>query len=275
MSVRDFELVTLRNGSRAVRHLGNGEVMHPSVGPWGEANQLYVQQSGLAELLCAPIERPLCILDVGLGAAANAVAALHCARELGARRTRPLEVISLEHSLEPLRLALADLDGFPFLASWQQAAGQVLTEHHWEEQGLSWRLHLGDILEQLPRLQRRADLVFFDPFSPSSNPTLWTRAALAQVRGACNPEGCLLLTYSAATPTRVSLLLAGFFVGQGAAIGTKAETTVAAVRKDQLAQPLHSSWLGRWTRSSARAPHGEALTPELEAELLRHPQWAQ
>lgn len=38
----DFELVTLRNGSRAVRHLGHGEVMHPSVGPWQEALRIYV-----------------------------------------------------------------------------------------------------------------------------------------------------------------------------------------------------------------------------------------
>jgi hypothetical protein len=36
----DFELVTLRNGARAVRHLGHGEVMHPSIGPWQEALRL-------------------------------------------------------------------------------------------------------------------------------------------------------------------------------------------------------------------------------------------
>ena len=47
----DFELVTLRNGTRAVRHLGHGEVMHPSVGPWQEACALYVEQSRLAEKL--------------------------------------------------------------------------------------------------------------------------------------------------------------------------------------------------------------------------------
>src|SRR3954471_15974516 len=38
----EFELVTLKNGARAVRHLGHGEVMHPAGGPWAEANRLYV-----------------------------------------------------------------------------------------------------------------------------------------------------------------------------------------------------------------------------------------
>ena len=63
----DFELVTLRNGARAVRHLGHGEVMHPSVGPWQEACALYVEQSRLADKLqvAGP---PVRVWDVGLGA---------------------------------------------------------------------------------------------------------------------------------------------------------------------------------------------------------------
>ena len=47
----DFELITLRNGARAVRHLGHGEVMHPSIGPWQEALRLYVEQPRLADRL--------------------------------------------------------------------------------------------------------------------------------------------------------------------------------------------------------------------------------
>ena len=84
----DFELVTLRNGARAVRSVSLGEVMHPSVGPWREANLLYVEQLKLADSLCATQPAPLCVYDVGLGAATNAVAALACARELGEERRR-------------------------------------------------------------------------------------------------------------------------------------------------------------------------------------------
>ncbi len=51
---------------------------------------------------------PLRVWDVGLGAGTNAVAALTCARELGERQRRELEVLSFEIDLAPLRLALAD-----------------------------------------------------------------------------------------------------------------------------------------------------------------------
>ena len=34
----EFEVVTLRNGARALREKSSGEIMHPAVGPWAEAN---------------------------------------------------------------------------------------------------------------------------------------------------------------------------------------------------------------------------------------------
>jgi tRNA U34 5-methylaminomethyl-2-thiouridine-forming methyltransferase MnmC len=270
----DFELVTLRNGARAVRHLGHGEVMHPSVGPWQEALRLYVEQPRLAERLRQP-GPPLVILDVGLGAATNAVAALTRARELGPERRRPLEVISLEVDLAPLRLALADPRGFPFLQPFRAAAEALMRNGTWEEDGLRWRLLLGNAISHLEGALPPADLVFFDPFSPASNPDMWTEAVLSRVRARCRGEGegALLMTYSAATPTRVTLLLAGFYVGAGVSTGTKGETTIAATHLEALEDPLGERWLERWRRSSARAPHGAPLTPEVEARLLSHPQW--
>lgn len=270
----DFELVTLRNGHRAVRHLGHGEVMHPSVGPWEEARRLYVEQPRLAERLRTP-GPALVIHDVGLGAATNAVAALTAARELGTERRRALEIISFEVDLAPLRLALADAAGFPFLQPFREAAEALMRDGVWEADGLRWRLHLGNALTHLDAALPLADLVLFDPFSPASNPEMWTEAVLARVRAHCrmDGEGALLMTYSAATPTRVTLLLAGFYVGAGHSTGTKGETTVAATRLESLEAPLGDRWLERWRRSSSRAPHGAPLTPEAEARLLAHPQW--
>lgn len=267
----EFERVTLRCGARAVRHLGHGEVMHPSVGPWTEANQLYVHQPRLAELLARSEGAPVRILDVGLGAAANAVAALTCAARLG-RERRPLELVSLERDLSPLRLALADPEGFPYLVPWRSALEAVMTHGRWSSQGLRWRLLFGDAREELARLAERFELVYFDPFSPEHNPELWRVEALARVHAVCDAE-TRLITYSAATPTRVTLLLAGFYVGAGAPIGTKAETTVASTRLELLDRPLDKRWLERWRRSSARAPHGETLSPSHETALLAHPQW--
>ena len=269
----DFELITLRSGARAVRHRGHGEVMHPAGGPWEEANRLYVEQPGLAARLHAAGDRPVCIFDIGLGAATNAVAALTCARAAGGT----IEIHSFELDLAPLRLALGDPEGFPFLTPFRAAALELIANGEYVAKGVRWVLHRGDVLEQLAHAPPTAELVFFDPFSPQHNAALWTRAAFAAVRACCrsDEDGALLLTYSAATPMRVALLLGGFYVGAGVATGTKRETTVGATRLASLAAPLRARWLARWERSSARAPIGETtLTAECELEVRSLPQFA-
>jgi tRNA U34 5-methylaminomethyl-2-thiouridine-forming methyltransferase MnmC len=270
----DFELVTLRSGARAVRHIGHGEIMHPGGGPWIESNRLYIEQSQLASRLRRPSGQPVCIFDVGLGAATNAVAALFCAREQGGA----VEIHSFEIDLAPLRLALADGDGFPFLRPFHDAAQALVERGEWTDGQSRWILHRGDLLESLALAPRTAELVFFDPFSPQTNPLLWTPQFFAALRTHCvdegNGDGALLMTYSAATPMRVSLLLGGFYVGAGVSIGNKRETTVAATKKAGLVEPLGARWLERWERSTARAPIGDlALQPDHEVALRSHPQF--
>ncbi|HEY1536893.1 MAG TPA: MnmC family methyltransferase [Polyangiaceae bacterium] len=276
----DFELITLRNGTRAVRHLGHGEVMHPSVGPWQEAQALYVAQSRLAERLQTE-GPPLYVWDVGLGAGTNAVAALTCARELGDRQRRHLRVVSFEIDLAPLRLALADAEGFPVLQPFAEAGKALLASGRWSEGLLEWELHLGDAAplwragEHARGARHLADIIFFDPFSPASNPELWTPAAFQLLRGHAREDGagCTLFTYSAATPTRVSLLLGGFYVGTGVATGMKRETTAAATRLELLAEPLDERWLARWERSTAQAPHGGEMSEMVRQALRTHRQF--
>jgi len=249
--------------------------MHPSVGPWQEARALYVDQSQLSERLQRE-GPPLCIWDVGLGAGTNAVAALTCARELGERQRRDLELVSFEIDLAPLRLALADAQGFPFLQPFSGAVNALLAGSGWSEARSHWQVHLGDAAQAWARAERRADVIFFDPFSPVSNPALWTPAAFAKLRAHAREDGdrCSLYTYSAATPTRVSLLLGGFFVGTGIATGMKKETTVAATRRDLLARPLDEQWLKRWERSAAQAPHGSELTEKIRSAVRGHAQFS-
>ena len=271
-----FTLVTLPDGMRAVRELASGEIMHPAVGPAVEARTLYVEQSRLAERLCqTDTTEPVRLYDVGLGGAAIASAALECAASLGSKRTRALEIVSFEVDTEPLELALGDLDGFPFLRPWAEAARAVLDHGTFEAPGLRWTLHRGNLLEQLAHAAPNPELVFHDPFSPETNGSLWTPAAFSQLRAKCRPEadplGTLLLTYSASTRTRVSMLLGGWYVGVGIPIGYKKETTVAATRAELLAKPLDARWLERWKRSSARDPWGAALDSESERGVIEHP----
>ncbi len=269
----NFELVTTKGGNRAVRHVGHGEIMHP-VGPWTEANALYVDQLKIKERLQEPNQDCLRILDVGLGAGTNALAVLHCATALGNLLKREVEIVSLENDMDAFALALSDAEGFPFVTPFKVACEQLFETHYWQNGPLSWRLLLGDAREMVESLDGTFDLVFFDPFSPENNPGLWSVDFLKAIRSRTRYQGAMLATYSAATPTRVALLLSGFFVGHGVATGSKGETTIAAARVELLQEPLGARWLERWQRSSARGSHDEVFSEGLQKRLLAHDQFA-
>src|SRR4051794_17781708 len=80
------ELIQYKNGTSSLKHKISGETMHSFIGPWDEARLLYIEQSRLAERIilsesqkdAQAVSRPLVLFDMGLGAAANALAVLDC-----------------------------------------------------------------------------------------------------------------------------------------------------------------------------------------------------
>jgi queuine tRNA-ribosyltransferase len=245
------EVVRTRGGALAMRSQEAGEVMHPGVGPLAEAEALYVRQSRLGERL-RTTSGALVLFDVGLGAGSNALAARAESERAPAEAAR-LELVSFERDLGALALALGH--GAPFGLEGEPAlAARALLERGSHTSARThWRLVEGDLPATLAREPARADIVFWDPFSPRANPTLWTIAAFSAMRAAAAP-GCTLFTYSASTATRVAMLLAGWAVGAGDPIGDKAETTAAAVSAAALARPLDRAWLGRLHRPDVPLP---------------------
>jgi queuine tRNA-ribosyltransferase len=228
------------------------------------------------------------LFDVGLGAGANALAALKVARgtsrspspppcggEGGERGPtgRHLEILSFERDLGALALAASeegarrlDLD-----AADAAALRALLARARHEEPGATWRLALGDAVEALRAERARAEVVFWDPFSPRVNPELWTVEAFRALRAACGPRA-VVFTYSTATSVRSALLLAGFCVGVGDPSGEKEQTTAAACDPADLARPLDARWLARLVRSSAPLPAG--APPDALDRIRAHPQFA-
>ena len=109
---------------------------------------------------------------------------------------------------------------------------------------------------------------------------MWTHSIFAQIFKLLDPKRpCTMPTYSRATHFRVSLLLAGFFVGAGHATGEKEETTIAANSMEILAEPLGIRWLERARQSHSAEPMWEAayrqkpLEPATWEKLRNHPQF--
>jgi queuine tRNA-ribosyltransferase len=265
-----YEIVLTSLGVPAVRDTVIGEVMHPVIGPSVESERLYVAQSRLGERLAAPGPR-LVLFDIGLGAGSNALAAL-AAAEAAPAGGRALEIVSFEADLRALALATSDggAGQLGLAPAAREAARDLLAHGRHETARVLWRLVPGDLRETLTREIARADVVFWDPFSPKANPGCWTLAAFAALRARCS-DAAAVLTYSTATATRSALLLAGFFVGAGDPSGPKEETTAAATDAALLARPLDLRWLARLERSSA--PFPPDAPPDALDRIRVHPQF--
>lgn len=271
-----FEIVTTTLGVKSIRNTVVNEIMHNPVGPWVEANKLYVEQSHLRERL-EEGRGELVIFDVGLGAAANALAVLHCARESGERR--PIRMVSFEKDLNLLRFALANAKEFEHFRGYETAIEKILADHVWSEPGLRWELREGEFPEKILEEKAKPHLIYFDPYSPEVNREMWGLENFGNLRRICREpaeDGTILFTYSRATPIRAALLAAGFFVGLGDATGLKDETTQASTDISLLKKPLDKLWLDRWGRSHTPYPL-DLSEPEqngFRGQILGHPQFA-
>ena len=278
-----YRLVKLASGAHSVHSLAHHETFHPVVGPAEEAGALYVRQLGLVERLRRH-EGEFVIWDVGLGAAANPLTVIRAAREVCAT----IRVVSFDHTLEPLEFALEHTEHLTYLSGFEAHLRKLLEEGRVSfregKLAVEWETHLADfpaLLTQPAALAfAKPHTILFDAFSPAKNPAMWTGPLFASLYRLLAPaRACAMPTYSRSTMLRVTLLLAGFYVGVGHATGQKEETTVAANTPALLSEPLGRPWLERARRSTSAEPMWEPLyrqaplSPKTWERLRGHPQF--
>jgi tRNA U34 5-methylaminomethyl-2-thiouridine-forming methyltransferase MnmC len=319
-----YRIVRLRNGAHSVHSLAHQETFHPVVGPAAEAEALYLHQLKIADRLRARSQSRFVIWDVGLGAAANVLTVLRATREIPSS----VQVISFDHTAEPLQFALEHADDLGYLAGFEPWIRELLQSHttafQQGAQHVCWDFFLADfpgLLERAHPADEDTDAgthhpdeqmsggdlrssgrvapanptanerspsmalpsphaILFDAFSPAKNPAMWTLPLFCQIFRFLRPDRpCSLATYSRSTLLRVTLLLAGFFVGSGAATGEKEETTIAANSLELIPQPLTPRWLQSARRSSSAEPltspvyRQAPLSNETWDRLVAHPQF--
>jgi len=199
------------------------------------------------------------IWDVGLGAAANALTVLRATKDIACK----IRLVSFDHTIEPLEFALKNADYLGYFGGYENHLKEFIREHRVEfedgKQSVNWKLRLGDfptLLAQSSAKQfPKPHAILFDAFSPAKNPAMWTLPLFTNLFQLLDPQcPCALPTYSRSTILRVTLLLAGFFVGVGHATGEKEETTIAANDLSLISEPLDRRWLERAKRSHRAEP---------------------
>ena len=271
-----FELVHLTGELHTIRDTDSGETFHPVVGPMVEAEAIHIAPLRLEKRLCA--KEPFTIWDVGLGAGANAVAFIETLRNI--EIPFRCEMVSFDLTLEPLIFALQHAEALQYPLRWQTSlrdlAESYLTRITFPSGAvLSWQLRLGDFTE-FPEAPV-PDGIIYDPYSPTKNPAMWSLEHFQKLRERLS-RPAVLTSYSRSTAVRVTLLLAGFYVGIGGATGEKDQTTVAATEPGLLENPLQLDWLKRVRMSTSARPldGGEKgpISPEDLQALIAHPQFA-
>jgi hypothetical protein len=200
-----------------------------------------------------------------------------------------LRLISFDHTAEPLAFALEHTQHLDYLVGHERLLCQLLEQRRASlssgHQQVEWEFHSGDFptLLKEPTAGRlpKPHAIMFDAFSPAKNPAMWTEPLFADLYRLLDPQRpCALPTYSRSTILRVTLLLAGFFVGVGHATGEKEETTIAANTLELIEEPLDGRWLQRAHRSTSAEPMWDPvyrqapLAPETWDKLQQHPQFA-
>ena len=266
--------VIVSGGVGHIRDMSSGEVMHPGSDPTEEARSLYVDQSRLVERLRNACSEPLVVWDVGLGTAANAMAAILAAESL-APAARRLLVVSFENDLDSFKLALGHMRWFKHLR--HAAPRALLADNRWTNSAstIEWRLLAGDFA--VTKFDAPSpDIIFFDPFSFKTDSALWTLAAFRELAGVCAAKPAELFTYTYSTSIRAAMLAAGFYVAKGRGTGPKAETTIGlssrAAEVPHRHELLNGEWLAKWQRSEAQAPFG-CLDEDWRGAVLAHPQF--
>ncbi|MGC9036578.1 MAG: MnmC family methyltransferase, partial [Verrucomicrobiia bacterium] len=271
-----------------IRSVADGETFHPNIGPIGEARALYVEQLNIIERI-ATSEKEFVIWDVGLGAAANPISILERSRHL----LVPMRIVSFDKTTEPLEFALLHTKQLQYLNGWEPVLHTLIERGKVSfangKQPVIWEFYLGDFPSILNDfINRRAiksppppGAILYDAYSPKANPRMWSLELFKNLYALLDQSvPCSLATYSRSTLIRVTLLLAGFFVGVGNPAGEKEETTIAANRAELIPKLLDKRWLFRARRSTSAHPLlsdlyiQKPLSSEMYEQLLAHPQFA-
>lgn len=284
-----FELVPLAGGIHSLRSRRNGQTFHPVVGPQKEAEAVHVAGTRLVERANAWSGGEFVVWDVGLGAAANALAAAAALRA-GYQGEAGVRMLSFDQTLGALKFAIAEAGALRYPGPYLEVLaglrdrGEVAVPLPGGRE-LNWRLCLEDFPGRLGRSEElpAPHAVFYDPYSPTVNPEMWTLETFAALWRRTRADApCLLTTYTRSTAVRVTLLLAGWCVGVGGATGEKDETTVAANRAELLERPLGRGWLEKKVYASTNAAPLRAgaeggtrgpIAPEDFERLRGHPQF--
>lgn len=252
-------LITTNDGSSTLHSAEFDENMHSLSGAYEEALLKHVIPSRVLDIGTGSIS----ILDVGFGIGYNILALL---TELAAKNfTGSCDVVSFEkdRSFLPYMDSILFHDGRDRTYSMIKKA---YSDGATRDGVVSIRIFFGDARESIRALADcRFDAIFFDPFSPSHNPELWSVEFFREIFRLTSARG-ILTTYSSALQIRAALIEAGFIIGRGPSVGGKREGTLAS--KSGIIESLPNEEIVALKKNARAVPYRDETLAAGRTEIL-------
>ncbi|MEN9204976.1 MAG: MnmC family methyltransferase [Thermostichales cyanobacterium DRC_bins_46] len=259
--------ITTGDGSLTFYSQEFGQAFHNRAGAYEEALEKFVLPCQLLQL--AAEAGRVQLLDVCFGLGYNSAVAISYIRRHHPQAA--IEVIGLERSPEvPAHAWAAGVSQWwdPEV-DWQT----LLTQGHLQQGPLRAEIRWGDARQTIQGIPDGwADAVFFDPFSPSVCPELWTVEFMAQVARTMGPRA-RLATYSCSAAARSAMLKAGLHLGSTPPVGRPWPGTLAS--KDPQGLPPLSPMDQEHLRTRAAVPFRDPDLRGDRASLIRRRQQEQ
>ncbi len=217
---KPYSYLETGDGSKSVYADEYGQAMHSLSGAYEESLYKHIIPSGVTTLQKDEIS----VLDVGFGLGYNVLALLYCCDNI--ERFKKISVVSLERekSVGNLVSGVEFYDDRDTVYDKVRAAAASGAFH---DDRISISIIFGDARHTLKAMKGiRFDGVFHDPFSPATNPELWTVEFFSRLCSLVEPYA-VVTTYSAALQVRMAMMESGFIIGRGPSVGGKKEGTVA------------------------------------------------
>ncbi len=204
----DNRIFQTQDGSHSIVSGRFGASYHSRYGAVQESRHVFIQ-AGLYPLMLVKDE--LDILEIGFGSGLNALLSMW----ESIRRQFPVRYTAME-AFPVSQAEVQQLNFHEWLADFTTAKSAFLAMHEapwdtWSDLYPTFRFK--KVLEKFEELDAPQcfDLIYFDPFSPETQPELWTGEVLARMYAALRPGG-VLVTYCAKGVVKRRLKALGFTV---------------------------------------------------------------
>ncbi|MDR3189554.1 MAG: tRNA (5-methylaminomethyl-2-thiouridine)(34)-methyltransferase MnmD [Prevotellaceae bacterium] len=205
-------LLVTADGSHTVRSHQFNECYHSERGAVMESQHVFIE-AGLRQLK----KSRLAVFEVGFGTGLNALLTM-----LEAEKTNQ-HVYFESVDPYPLDLATAAALNYPDILGVDRHRFMELHQHEWNTPVVvTPHFTLYKVKRSLLdySLQRSFDVVYFDAFSPETQPELWTAEVFSRIYSSLSSSS-LLTTYSSKGIVKQNLRAAGFTVQRLAGAGGK------------------------------------------------------